>query len=495
MKSFKALLVYPNIQMVNLIPTNVGLLTACLKRAGIEVKIFDATYYKTKAKSHDEVRVEVAQYKSAASLYKTTNVYDDFEDLYNSFDPDMIAFSTVDATYPLGIKLLHSIDTQNKHVTFGGIFPTFAPNLAISDPQVDSICIGEGEISLVDLATRLRDGKSISDTPNFWIRERDDTITKNMMQSVTKLEDNPFEDFTDFEPERFLRPMQGELKKMLPVTIDRGCPYQCTFCAEPTIRSLYKKSGAGESFRVIDPERLDRYFTYMLNTYEPDYIYFNSETFFARPLKHLKVLAEYYKNHVQKPFCCMTRIETITEERMDLLITMGCDRLSLGLEHGDDEFRKRIVGKPYTTEGLNKSMEILKRYKVPLTFFNIIGFPDETEELAYKTIEMNHRLVHEYNAPISASASAFQPYFSTPLRQYCIKQGYITEDDYPGDLIQDYVLRMPQFSNERVRGIARCFALYVYLPKEYWPDIKIAEQLTPEGEAAFKDLRAKLTFK
>ena len=35
-KNFKVLLVYPNYAMVNLLPTNIGILTACLRRNGFE---------------------------------------------------------------------------------------------------------------------------------------------------------------------------------------------------------------------------------------------------------------------------------------------------------------------------------------------------------------------------------------------------------------------------------------------------------------------------
>ena len=136
----------------------------------------------------------------------------------------------------------------------------------------------------------------------------------------------------------------------------------------------------------------------------------------------------------------------------------------------------------------------MKKYNIPLTFFNIVGFPDETPELAYKTIEMNHRLVHDYDNNISTSASAFQPYYSTPLRKYCIRRGYIKETDHPGDLIKDYILDMPQFPNDRVKGIARTFALYVYLPRSMWPDIKVAELMDEDGNAAFRELRNKLQF-
>ena len=57
MTKFKVLLLYPNLQMVNLIPSNIAILSAYLKEAGIETKLFDTTLYQTAEKSVDEIRV------------------------------------------------------------------------------------------------------------------------------------------------------------------------------------------------------------------------------------------------------------------------------------------------------------------------------------------------------------------------------------------------------------------------------------------------------
>src|SRR5438105_14201612 len=60
-KNFRVLLIYPNYMFVNLLPTNIGILTSCLRQNGFEVDLFDTTFYKTAAKSLDEIRVEHLQ--------------------------------------------------------------------------------------------------------------------------------------------------------------------------------------------------------------------------------------------------------------------------------------------------------------------------------------------------------------------------------------------------------------------------------------------------
>ena len=42
---FKVLLVYPNIQLCEMMPYSIGLLTALLRREGFTVDLFDTTFY------------------------------------------------------------------------------------------------------------------------------------------------------------------------------------------------------------------------------------------------------------------------------------------------------------------------------------------------------------------------------------------------------------------------------------------------------------------
>ena len=95
MSKFKVLLVYPNLQMINLLPSNIGVLAACLKQNGFDVKVFDSTLYKTEDKSLDEIRVEHLQLRpfnlsEKGVEYKKTDIYNDFQKAVKHFKPNLI---------------------------------------------------------------------------------------------------------------------------------------------------------------------------------------------------------------------------------------------------------------------------------------------------------------------------------------------------------------------------------------------------------------------
>ena len=44
---------------------------------------------------------------------------------------------------------------------------------------------------------------------------------------------------------------------------------------------------------------------------------------------------------INLPFWMQTRVETLTEDHVQQLENVGCNRISIGLEHGNEEFRKK----------------------------------------------------------------------------------------------------------------------------------------------------------
>ncbi|HHT9113496.1 MAG TPA: B12-binding domain-containing radical SAM protein [Candidatus Wunengus sp. YC65] len=488
MIKLKVLLVYPNLQMVNLLPTNISTLSAYLKEADIDVKVFDTTFYRTTEKSVDEIRVEHMQLrpfnlKDKGIDYKETDVFEDFKKMVDEYKPDIIGVTATDDTFELGMSLVAKVRDKKIHTIVGGVFATFAPEEAINNENVDSICVGEGEETVLELCRKLENKGDITDIKNLWVKVNG-KIYKNGIRSLIDINSIPYEDFSVFEKKRFFRPMQGKIYRMIPVSLDRGCPYNCTFCAAPVLKGLYRNSGEIPYFRVKTISRVMEELIYQVEKYRADYIYFNSETFFARKEEDIELFAKEYASKIGLPFWCQTRIETITEKRIKMLADMNCDRISIGLEHGNEEFRKKILKKNFTNKQVINAFEIIEKSGIPITVNNIIGFPDETREIAFDTIRLNRHIHAD-----SINAYFFVPYRGTPLRQYCIERGYLRPDAKTDSLMRSSILNMPQFTSDQIKGLVRTFPLYIKMPESYFKKIKIAEQLNQEGDEMLAGLR------
>jgi len=486
-KNFKVLLVYPNLQMVNLLPANIAILSGALKNAGIQVKLFDTTFYKTSEKSVDDIRVQHLQLRpfnlrEKGVDYKTTDIFHDFTKTVDEYNPDLIGVTTTDITHELGIALIRKIKQKNCHIIFGGIYPTFSPEKALSEESIDSVCLGEGEEALLELCRHLQSGKDIRLIKNLWVKA-DGKIYKNDLREPVDLNLLPKEDFSVFEEKRFFRPMQGKIYRMIPVCIDRGCPFSCSFCAAPLQRKLYQDAGQKTYFRAKTIEKVIDEMKSAIKEYKADYIYFNSETFFARKEEEIEEFGKIYSRDIGLPFWCQTRIETITEKRIKLLENMNCDRISIGLEHGNEKFRKTMLKKAFTNKMVIDNFRLLAKSRIPVTVNNIIGFPDETRELVFDTINLNRKITAD-----SINAFFFVPYSGTFLRQYSIEKGYIPADKSNFSPMIGSVLDMPQLTADQIMGLVRTFPLYVKMPREHFTKIAAAEQLNKEGNAAFLEL-------
>ena len=485
-KNFKVLLVYPNYSMVNLLPTNIGILTACLRQNGFIVDLFDTTYYRTSEKTLDEIRVETLQVRKFdleefGVRFKPTDYVEDFKKKVAEFQPDLIGVSVVEDTWPQARQLIEAVNDYPALVIVGGVLPSLASDVPISHPDVDMICVGEGEHAIIELATSMYRGEDYTHIQNLWVKNGD-KIVKNPIRPPIDLEDVPFGDFDLFERERFYRPMQGKVVRMVPIETDRGCPYTCRFCEAPSLVGLYKENTGQHYFRRKGWDTVRDEIQLYIDKYDAEYIYFNAETFLAMSNKEFSKFIEIY-DKIRLPFWMQTRVETLTKDRVQGLEQVGCNRISIGLEHGNEEFRKKIVGKGFSNQAIKGVFEILDRYSIPITINNIIGFPGETRSLIFDTIELNRQLGTD-----SVNAYIYTPYKGTAMYYDALSKGLLDDKQETNSIITGSILNMPTITKDEILGLVRTFSLYVKFPKEEWDEIAVAEQFTPGGDGKFAEL-------
>ena len=498
MRDFKILFVYPNLRGMNMLPPAIAVFSQILKNNGFEVVLFDTTYYKIgndfDSDKEKEKYLAVRPFDMTEGVtLKATNPFDDLDQLVNSFQPDLIAMSTTEDIFPLGLRLLEHIDKYDILTIVGGVFPTFAPLKVINNKEVDIVCVGEGEYALLELCVKLREEKDYSNIENLWIKKETGEVIKNPIRKVVDVDKIPLPDFSLFEEARLYRPMAGKIYRMFPVETHRGCPYSCSYCNSPAQRNLHNTEHAGNYFRRRSVNMVKRELEFYKNSWGAEYFYFWADTFFAYTDKEFDEFVEMYDN-IRIPFWCQARPEQITEERIRQLRSVGLHRMALGIEHGNEEFRRRVINRKVSNEVILKAFEIISDNALPagVSVNNIVGFPTETPELAMDTIELNRSIADKVD---TMNCYAFTPFHGTPLRELSVKMGYIEEDTFTGCLTGEPVLNMPQFPKERIKGLMRTFSLYVRCGKDMWGDIRIAENFMPEGERMFNKLREEYIHK
>ncbi len=486
----KVLFLYPNLRGMNMLPPAVAILSALLKRQGHQVQLFDTTYWRIpgedefdsdKAKEKN-LQVKPFDFAEKVTLHET-DVFEDFEKTIQSYSPDLIAVSSTEDIFPVAIRLLRHVRKHQIPTLLGGVFATFAPELALRYDEIDMVCVGEGERCIVELCERMRASKSYDDVTNLWLRKADGTIVRNGITDPVDLSDTVLPDIGIFEESRLYRPMAGRIYRMLPVETHRGCPFTCAFCNSPQQEKFYAQATSKKFLRVKPIPKVREELLFYRDTWKAEYFYFWADTFLAWSPRQFDEFCEMYAD-IKIPFWIQTRPETLTDERVRKLKAVGLHRVACGIEHGNERFRREVVDRRMSNQDLLKWLRILNEVGVPYSVNNIIGFPTETYALAWDTMLLNRQISADNH-----NCYSFSPFHGTPLRRMAERLGYLTPEVITRSLTRDSILDMPQFPRTRVEGFRRCFVMYVKFPESRWPEIKRAEELTPEGDAVWERLR------
>jgi radical SAM superfamily enzyme YgiQ (UPF0313 family) len=489
----KVLFVYPNTYGMNMFPPAVALFSTLLKREGHEVDLFDATYYQTKygvdsdGSKADRLNVLPFDPDKFGIKMRTSDWREDIQAKVKSFNPDLIAISCTEDMWLLGTHLLEEIGefiTQNKiPVIVGGVFATFAPQIVIGHRLVDMVCVGEGEISMVDLCDRLQKGKSYEDVTNLWIKQKGGSVVKNPISKPVDMNDSPFLDLSLFEEQRLYRPMAGKWYKMMPVETHRGCPYTCAYCNSPDQNRLYQETTKSSFFRKKRMDLVYKELKFFKEEIGAEYNYFWADTFLAWSDREFDEFCDMYQD-IRIPFWMQTRPETLTEYKIKRLAEVGLHRMAAAIEHGNDSFRSRVLMRKWNNEDIIETLKIPHRYGVQFSVNNMTGFPTETRELAMDTVEIN-RCIDSDNQ----NMYAFAPFHGTPLRKMCEELGLISDATITRSFMDNSVINMPQYPSEEVEGLIKCFVLYVKFPKNRWKEIRKAEANTTDGNHIYQKLK------
>ena len=482
---FKVLFVYSNSPMDNLMPVSVSALAGSLRKHGFNTLLFDTTYYPVQelstsgAERKGSLQVAEFSYKDVGIEFVTTDIYEDFRACVTEYQPDLIALSTVEPTHLLGMKLLDTVRDLKIPTIVGGCFTIFSPGHVFAEESVDMVCIGEGEACLVELCSKMARNEDHTSIGNLWVKHNGKEY-KNEKTELKDIDDLPYLDFSIFDSKRVYRPMDGRLWRMAPVEFSRGCMYKCTYCSAPRFAEEFEEQGnwlRHKSMKNIQKE-MEAY----IEEYDIEYFYFVSETFLGIPDARFREFCEMYKS-IDIPFWFNTRPETLRENKIEMLEEIGCHRMSVGLECGNEPYRKNVLQRPVSNDRMIKALKMVSKSSIQLSVNNIIGFPDETREMIFETVHLNRQIEAE-----SYSCSIFQPYRGTDLYDYAVNKGYYNPSLISETVSSDSPLSQPHITKEELGGLKRTFPLYIKLPESEFDMIRKAEKFDEEGNRVYEEL-------
>jgi radical SAM superfamily enzyme YgiQ (UPF0313 family) len=412
----KILFVYPNVTRQTTPQVGIASLLTLIKKKH-EVVFFDLTVVK-----HGEE-------------------YGNYLDYYTQFKPDIILVSC--RTNEWGyVKRIIEISYPTP-IVVGGIHPTVAIDEVLTFSKI--ALVGEAEGVIEELLDKISKGKDISKIPNVCVKQGGKIIKNDVLPLIQDLDSLPIPAWEFFHPIHFrgsyIRNLFSEIRCVGTFETTRGCPYACTYCANYFLHSLYKDKG--KFHRRKSPERVVREVKAFKELY-PDcnFIYFVDDTFMVDK-DWLEKFANLYDN---TPFVFMTRAEMVTKEKMQLIADMGGKAVSIGIESGNEKFRKEVYERRMSNEQIIQAFKTAKDFGLHTYSFNMVGAPYETPNDIQSTIDLNKKI-----NPNIAQFTTFFPLPGTKLFDICKKEGYLN-GNYPEifNYYSESILKLPNFKKGEI---------------------------------------------
>ena len=358
------------------------------------------------------------------------------------YSPDIVSFSSTTQQHPFVEQCARWIKEMSPETPtiFGGTHPTLAAGRVIENPDVNYLCTGEGEIPMLRLLQRLEKGEDTTDLPGFWVKKNGKVFQNPGEPLLADLSTVPYTDREVFDFETILARNGGWVDMMA----GRGCPYQCSYCANPGLLKKYK--GMGKYVRYRNVPHILGEIEQLVANYDVHTLNFQDDVF---TLDHswTRAFLEAYNERFDIPFWVNTRVERVQEEDLvRLMAAAGCKGIRVGLESGNEELRKNILKRRMSNQLIRDTFGLFKKYGIDTYTCNMIGVPGETLDMVIETIDLNREL-----APSQLQFSVFHPYPMTELHDLAIQQGlYDPQDTLPSYYGRDSVLRLEDLSKEKL---------------------------------------------
>lgn len=359
---------------------------------------------------------------------------------------DLVGISFFTNYFDRALQLTESVKSNlGIPVIWGGIHASVKPRECLE--YADMVCVGEGELSLLELLRRREAGDTGEDIEGIWFVTDRVTRENPLRPLVEDLDRLPFFDYSNQDhyvlspPHQRMEPltdqileqaftllpsMDGRMVRIYKTMVMRGCPHQCAYCNVPTLKRIYR----GSSTPFVRSRSVDHAIhelVYIKNRFPfVKGIQLFDDTFFARPQEFIEAFSERYGRDVGLPLYCQASPETLSRAKLEALLDCGLVFVEMGIQSGSLETQD-LYNRRSGNEKILEASGLLERYRhrlLPPDYHVILNNPWETEEDVMESV----RLLHKIPRPYGLAISSLVLYPGTELYEKAMREGRIRDE-------------------------------------------------------------------
>ena len=364
--------------------------------------------------------------------------YSSFRQRINNTNPDIVGVTATTLLYNSAIQVI-SI-AKECHPTcvsmLGGSHVSFWDENSLKEcPRLDVVVRREGEATFLELMNRLESKKSFRGVLGITFREDGRIVHNEDRPFIENLDELPFPAYHLFPLNAFHR--MG--RTIFPLTTSRGCVYWCDFCS--TVRMF------GRGYRMRSPKRVVDEMQMLYKKYGESQFTFYDDAFTVNREHVIEICRELKARKMNVSWDCETRVDMIDRDLLTTMRDAGCMTVWFGVESGSEKILGEM-NKKIKLDQTRLAFKITHSLGLMAVASAVIGFPGETEDTAWETINF----IKELN-PDDIGFYVATPYPGTPLYQLVREKGWLRITDFDKYDTATPTFETPWLSMERIRQI------------------------------------------
>jgi len=312
--------------------------------------------------------------------------YEDILRKIKEFGSDIVGISTMTPSARSAYDLIHFIKGKlDLPIVLGGVHVnTYKETIFDDIKDVDLLCIGEGERTIVDILKAYDQGLGLSEVKGIAYRDTKGKVVVTQPRDLAMDLDSlalPARDLLDNSLYRLL-PLSFKREPVTSMITSRGCPYgKCSFCFQAGNKAFkYRRHSPEYVLREIEETIIPNGIKEI--AFWDDYFLINS--------KWIDRFCELIEKH-DLAWTCYGYVKTATRDMLKRIKSAGCWAVLYGLESGDQGLLD-VINKGITIEDSIRAVRMTHEEGLDTRATFMIALPGETPALAKKTINFAIKL-------------------------------------------------------------------------------------------------------
>lgn len=362
-------------------PLSLAYVAAILEAHKVEVRIIDASVF-------DMDKEQVVQ-----SL--------------KEFAPDLVGFTLATYHFHNNLSWIKYIKKElGVPIVVGGIQTSIYPEETLLHQAIDYIIIGDAEETLVELIGNIAGQNDIKGVKGIGYRDSlGNVLINESRRPFLNIDATPFPARHLLSNEKYFS-LISHKKNFSVMMTSRGCPFNCIFCDNNTIKFRLRSPG-----NVVD-EMEECKHKYAIN--EIDMF---DAAFTVREDRTIEICEEILKRDLELLWSFRTRADLVNKRMLEVLKQASCIRIYYGIESASPRILKNIK-KEVDIEKIKDTVMQTKKIGIEPFGFFMIGNIGETKETIEDTVKLIKKLPLKY---IQVSSTYAPP--NTELYEH-IKEKY-----------------------------------------------------------------------